>query len=183
MATANGGTANEVTNMQLAGVRQLSLPGVGGTNPSWVGTSGTLAYSGTYRLANPADPQLVQTSPLTLSVQYSALQGQEMSTSSTETLQGGKPNQTSSVTGPSGLYWVDPGALAKLKQGQTLDRDPVTGNKLTVQSIESGQVTLTSALPGVSSTQVYDLSSGVLLSAQSQSTDTGVTIQIDLQSK
>lgn len=183
MTTANGETANQLTNTKLVEIRQLSLPGVGGTNPSWVGSSGTMSYTGTYRLVNPADPQLVQTAPMTMTVRYSPLQGQEMSVSTTETLQGGQPNQTTSVTGPSGLYWVDPGALATLKQGQILDTDPVTGNKLTVQSIGSGQVTLTSALPGGSSTQVYDLSSGVLLSGQSQSTDTGVTIQIQLQSK
>ena len=46
------------------------------------------------------------------------------------------------VTGPTGLYWIDPAALGGLQAGATLDTDPVTGQVETVKSADGSSVVI-----------------------------------------
>jgi hypothetical protein len=178
----------QLTVTRLAGYRQRSMPGVDGSNPGWIANTKQLIYGGTYRLTNPVDPSSgTINAPVDFSISIGA-SGRNWATFTARSqiqYQGYQPTETNGATGSSGLYWVDPQALASLRPQQLLDQDPLTGEKVEVVSVGSGPrgavVTIVSRLSGSDTTMAYDQTTGVLVGYNTTSTRTGVTIDLGLQ--
>lgn len=173
----------QLTSTVLAGVRQRTVPGMNGTNPSWVPDHRQLGYTGTYNFTNPVDPSSANlTYPMTLNVTLKPGTSSWVPYTATALIQmpGAQQTQAASVTGPSGLYWIDPAALSKLSAGQVLDTDPLTGEKYAVAAADGSSVTLTQTLPGIANAARYDTSSGVLAQFQQKQNESGSTISLQL---
>jgi hypothetical protein len=97
----------------------------------------------------------------------------------------GQPSQGAGVTGSTGLYWYDPATLAAMSPGSLLDEDPITGARVTVESVDpagSGMlVTISTAMNGVTVRAGYDRDSGVLMTLEVVQSVTGGTIQLRLE--
>lgn len=174
----------ELTVTRLVGVRQVALPGLGGTNPSWTANGETLTYAGTWSLVNPVDPSSGAVSaPATMSVRIDAVQGGWASFTSQVSVQSTIASGSSSkgITGPAGLYWIDPAALAKLQAGTTIDTDPITGQVQTVRSADGSSVVLDTELKGVSTITAYDRASGRLVAMSLTQPGSGTSYQFRLQ--
>lgn len=169
-------TQTSVSYVGLANARQVDLPGLNGSNPSWVGSSGALSYTGTYTSQNAVNKQ---SAPVTITLNYQRLQGQLMQVTQTMTANGQQAGSQTQVAGPAGPYWMDPSALAKLTSGQVIDRDPLTGATITVDQVASGQVTIDSSDGGTQTAAVYDTGSGRLEQLQTQSSSS--TLAVSLQ--
>jgi hypothetical protein len=178
----------QLTITRLAGVRQRSIPGLNGTNPEWVARTAGLSYAGTYNFTNPVDPSSANFSyPMRLDIALGP-GGRSWSayTSRTEIqIPGGQPSQGSGVTGTTGVYWVDPRALAGLREGALLDRDPLTNERDTVVSVDAGPnggtLTVAAQLPGLETVATYDATTGVLVQYRLHEASGGITIRLDLQ--
>jgi hypothetical protein len=179
---------NQLSLTRLAGVRQRAVPGIGAPPPSWVVPGKQLAYRGTYTQINPADPGA---GPWVFPMQSTVTLGETGATWAAFTSQTvievngqGQPTGGAGVTGSTGLYWYDPATLAAMSPGDLLDEDPITGARMTVESVDpSGSgalVTLATAMNGVTVRAGYDRDSGVLLTLEVVQAVTGGTIQLQL---
>ncbi len=195
-APVHGPLDNPQGNTQLAltkiaGLRQRSLPGMGTPPPSWVVPGQQLAYSGTYTQVNPVDPG---SGPWVYPMQSTITFGEVGSTWAAFTnhdvivLNGyEQPTDGAGVTGSTGLYWYAPAALAGMSPGDLVDEDPITGARITVESVESVDlagsgvlVALTMAMDGVTVRTGYDRDSGVLVTLEINQAVTGSTVQLHL---
>lgn len=178
----------QLTITRLAGVRQRTVPGLGGRNPEWVARTGSLDYSGTYNFTNPVDPSSANlTYPMNVSVSF-APGGSNWSSYVARSLiqmPGGQPSQSAGVTGTTGTYWVDPAALTGLSAGQSLDEDPFTGERDVVRAVGPGPngpaVTFAAQLRGVESQATYDQATGVLVQLILSQASNGSTIRLQLR--
>jgi hypothetical protein len=177
---------NQLTITRFAGIRERALPGLGGSNPVWVARTSQLFYAGTQSTFNPLDPSipaLVLPMRATISLGPG---GRDWATFSAEIVVESplsQPSVSSGVTGPTGLYWIDPAAFSSLSPGQVLDVDPVTTERLTVIGFDQtgSFVSFSSDLPGTSIVTTYSTATGALVSYRSQTTSSGTLIQLDLQ--
>lgn len=98
----------------------------------------------------------------------------------------GVPNLSTAtgVAGGSGPYWIDPRVLAYAAEGQVIDEDPITGERVTVERVGSGPVgeavTMFSEMPGLSGRAMYDLETGVLLGIARTEASSGITTEFGL---
>jgi hypothetical protein len=182
----------QLTVSFFARVRQRTMPGVDGVNPEWVGRTRRLDYSGTYLWRNPVDPTSgTVTSPMTIGVAVQPGGNEWAAYTAQTTIQAlGSSATGSGVTGPTGLYWLSPQALAAvaaMRAGQVLDKDPITGEQVVVQSVgrdaATGRnlVTIASRLPGITTSAGYDTTTGVLAAYAAQIPGSGTTIGLQLQ--
>ncbi len=175
----------ELTVTRLVGTRQMTLPGLGGSNPAWTTNGETLAYSGTWSFANPVDPSTAAMSAqATMSVQVAPVSGTGWANFSSKidvqsSVAAG--SSATGVTGPTGLYWIDPAALAGLQTGATLDTDPVTGQVEAVKSADGSSVVIDSELKGISTLLQYDRQSGKLVALSQTMSSSGQNYQFQLQ--
>jgi hypothetical protein len=179
----------QLTVTQLLGYRQRTLPGINGTNPSWLARTSQLHYTGTYNWTNPVDPSSgTYTYPMDLKLTLSKGGKNWAPYKSTVYIQLGslQPTNGSGVTGTTGLYWMDLTALKSLKAGQVLDQDKYTGERLTVAKVGTGSgatVVIDSQLPGITYEVTYDKTSGAMLAYEQQVQATGATIQLQIEKK
>ena len=180
---------NQLALTKLAGVRQRALPGMGTPPPGWVVPGKQLTYRGTYTQVNPADPGAGPwVYPMQSAITFNEV-GSSWSSFASQTVievnGQGQPSQGAGVTGSIGLYWYDPASLAAMSPGDVLDEDPITGARVTVESVDpagSGTlVTLTTAMNGVTMRAGYDRDSGALLTLELAQAVTGGTIQLQLE--
>jgi hypothetical protein len=174
----------QLTVTFFAGMRQRSLPGLDGAAPGWVAGNPSLAYSGTYHWSNPVDPSSgAATYPMSMAVSLRPGGNQWASYSARTAIPAmGSSSTGNGVTGPTGLFWLSPDMLAGLADtsaGQLLDKDPVTGEQLTLQSV-GREVTVESRLPGITSRMAYDGTTGVLTAYAAQVPGSGTTIDLRL---
>ncbi len=187
-APPQGNTQLAVT--RLVGYRQRTVPGLDGQNPDWLARTNKLYYSGTYNFTNPVDPSSANlTYPMNLTASFGK-GGRNWASYTAQThiqMPGNQPTVGSGVTGTTGLYWVDQNALNAMRPGQLLDQDPLTGERVVVESIASqsgGQVvTISSQLPGVTTSARYDQISGVLVDYVAHVASSGMTVQLHLQER
>jgi len=173
---------------RLVGVRQRSLPGTGAPPPAWVASTPQLTYSGTYTQANPVDPGAgTWVYPMRSTIAFGEIGSTWAAfTSHTVIDVNGyeQPTDGAGVTGSTGLYWYDPATLATMSPGDLVDEDPVTGARVSVESVAPGAsgtlVTLATAMDGVTVRAGYDRDSGVLLTLEIVQAVTGGTIQLQL---
>jgi hypothetical protein len=168
-------TQTSVSYVALANARQLDLPGLNGSNPSWVGNSGKLTYAGTY---TSQDAVTTQSAPVTIDLDYQQLQGPLMQVTESMTANGKQVGSQTQIAGPAGPYWMDPSALATLNAGQVLDRDPLTGSTVSVGKAASGQVSILTSDGGTQTTAVYDTGTGRLEQFQTQSSSSSLTVRL-----
>jgi hypothetical protein len=94
------------------------------------------------------------------------------------------PSVTKGVTGPAGLYWIAPEALAGARVGTVVDEDPVTTGRTVVTAVEPGpagtEVTFETTLPGISITTTYGAASGVLVGYRQSMQSSGITADLRL---
>ena len=144
-----------------------------------------LDYAGTYAWANPVDPSSgTFTSPMSMAISLRQGGPAWASYTAATAIQGLGSSSGQGLTGPTGLYWLSPQALAGLahaSSGQLVDQDPVTGEQLVVASAGGGRLTLDSRMPGVTTRAGYDLATGALTSYAAQVPATGTTITLQLQ--
>lgn len=177
---------NQLTITRFAGIRQRTLPGIGGSNPAWVSQTSKLVYAGTQSIFNPLDPSIPAiVLPMRAEISLGP-GGRDWATFSAAVVVDSpltQPSFSTGVTGTMGLYWIDPSAIAGLSPGQVLDVDPVTAERLTVVGFDptGSVVTFSSDLPGSSIVTTYSTTTGALVGYRSQTTSSGTVIALDLQ--
>ncbi len=172
--------------LELRGIRQPGLPGVGAAVPAWLTPAATLRYAGTQRWTNTFDGSY-QDFPATLEVTFPEVgptwaryASRTAVTMLSEVAEAGE-----GVVAGAGPYWWDPTALAAMTQGQVLDTDPVTGQTVTVSQLAQGAagpaVLIETRLPGVQAQSAWDVSTGVMLGQVVSTQATGIATQVELQ--
>ena len=177
----------QLTMVRFAGFRVRSLPGLTAAKPAWVTGNTQLIYQGTYNFTNPVDPSSANlTYPTEIAVQLGGGGPNWSSFSLTQNTPNlGISNQAQGVTGPTGIYWYDPAALAAMSAGQVLDQDPLTGEQVTVSSVSQGAggspiVIIDTQLPGNFLRATYEQSSGMLVQFTLQQASSGTTTSVRL---
>jgi len=178
-----------LTQTHFVSIRQRSLPGMGSTNPGWVAGSHGLSYTGSEGVSNPLAPGTgTMTVPMRVRVTFGST-GPDWATYTQDVeldFQGLAPqhSQTSAATSATGLYWWDPATLAGFHAGQVLDEDPVTGQRISVDSVGSGPAgpttTISSKMPGIETNATYDEATGVLLVFQANMPASGTAYSVQL---
>lgn len=176
----------QLTMTRLASIRQRMVPGQNAALPDWVAGTTTLSYSGKYNWTNPIDPS---TGSLDYPTEHTVTLRERGATSAAYTARTFVPGLAHDITTPGvgggvGFYWWDPQALRGMTQGQTLDEDPITGERLVVSfrgtSPAGGEVVvIESRLPGVETRSTYDLT-GLLVAYEVWHGSIGATISIEL---
>jgi hypothetical protein len=116
--------------------RNPNIPWAVDPAPEWVGRYSFFHYAGRGALSVPGSPPLGAKVSTTLQRQYAG--GNWVRYIQTQTL-GPQTSQNIRVVGSGqfGGLWVPPGALGRLRQGQSLDVDPVT--RVTVFVSQTGR--------------------------------------------
>lgn len=189
-ATTVGGIPgnSQLSLTRLAGVRQRSIPGQNGTNPTWVANMTKLNYSGLYNFTNPMDPSSASYTFPTSSNVTLTRGGRNWATYTAQTtiqMGTGSTSNSSGITGTAGTYWMDGSALKAMRVGQVLDTEPITGEQLKVKSITTQQghkvVAVSDQMAGFDALLNYDQASGALISYQIKIASSGATYQFQLQ--
>jgi hypothetical protein len=176
----------QLTMTRLVSVRDRTLPGQDAPVPEWVAGTSTLAYAGNYNWTNPIDSSAGSLDyPMQHTVSFAA-RTPMWASYTTRTLVPGLAEDTTTpgVGGGVGFYWWDPQALAGFSEGQTLDEDPVTGERLFVSyrgPSPNGTevVTIASQMPGVETQSTFDMT-GLLVAYQVWHGSIGATITVEL---
>jgi hypothetical protein len=174
-------THRQLVDVTLVHWRLLELPWQGGTAPRWATRGTTLHYDGTYSVViDGARTPL----PYAISAQLTRCRPTWCEYKLTDHPYGGMGNVSTRVTGATQSFegiWLPPQALNRLRDGQVLDRDPVTGAEVTVTRTRGGPITLTETGTLYRQSLTYDSQDGTLLALQTV-TQVGVgTTVIDLQ--
>lgn len=174
----------QVAIVTLVRQRQLKLPwrpNAKAKIPAWAKVGAKLNYEGAYTLIL-ADGS---STPLTLNVLAQIvdrnqrwLDWQLKTTMQYQTP--GTTNRASGMVQPFDAYWLPAEAIKSLKNGQVIDRDPVTGAKITA-SRGQGVVSLTESNGSFNSVLTYDTKTGALVSVQQDTSSGAGTIRIELQ--
>lgn len=167
------GTENDarrqLTQVTLAGQRAIRVPWQGRTIPDWVRAGGSLRYDGSQGGMNfgtplPELPQSVRADIKSRDLRWTRY---DVVTGSP----GALSTPSARITGVQQLFdglWLSQEARDVLRDGQELDRDPITGARLSVARAPA-TVTLIETVGTYSSSLTYDLADGVLSSIQTQS--------------
>lgn len=176
----------QLTMTRLLDVRQRTLPGQNAVVPDWVAGTTTLSYGGNYNWTNPIDPS---SGSMDLPTEHTVTVGPRGSTWAAYTARTLVPGLAYDVTTPGvgggvGSYWWDPLALQAMSEGQTLDQDPITNERLFVSyrglsSDGTETVVIESQLPGVETRSTYDMT-GLLVAYEVTQGSIGATISIEL---
>ncbi len=182
----SGGNNANLSVMRLRGVRQRNIPGITGTNPSWVATGKQMMYSGTMTFATGGGGDFVQ--PTNYTVQLGQKGKNWCLYTGTMVINWGGQNQTtngSAITTSAGIFWIDPRALPDLRQGKVLDQDPQSGERMTVASVQgsgsSKLVTISLEIPGNRFLLTYDASNGALTRYYKWESISNSTLDLQLQ--
>ncbi len=162
-----GGELQPVYHSEYRGTRTVQIPWARDAVPNWLATVRRLQYSGSHAVTLPGSPVI----PLSLSATAQiANRGinwlQYHLTMQIGGVQGAPPqvSQVEAVSGYAqiGGLFVSPAGLAKLRQGQTIDRDPFTQVTATVAGAGQGLVTLSEVGPGQRTDFSYNARTGML---------------------
>jgi hypothetical protein len=161
-----------LTQSTLVNVRDLALPWVGDSAPSWIGEVSRVDYEGTLTVNVTGSPIYLGMA-LTVDLQsfgtdwaryqFARTMWSDVTPSVTEYME--------RVDGPGqvGALWLPTDHLGSLSPGDLLDEDPVTRAVVTVEAVEATDsgftVTIRESGPGEVSDLVYDGASGLLLAS------------------
>ncbi len=178
----------QITIIRFLGVRQRDDTTLTAEPPEWARPGTQLGYGGTWTFVNPYDP-------LGPAVVYPARMGVTFGAGGPTWLEygtdllidfAGVPNLTTAtgVAGGSGPYWIDPEMLALAAEGQLVDEDPTTGERVTIERVGPGPagkaVTVLAEMPGLSGRAMYDAETGVLLAIVRSEVASGITTELTL---
>jgi hypothetical protein len=176
----------QLTLTRLANIRQRTVPGQDAAVPDWVAGTTTLSYAGNYNWTNPIDPS---SGNLDFPTEHTVNLTQRGSTWAAYTARTVVPGLAHDTTAPGvgggvGFYWWDPQALQAMTQGQTLDQDPITNERLFVSyrgpsSTGTEVIVIDSQLPGVDTRSTFDMT-GLLVAYEVRHGSIGATISIEL---
>jgi hypothetical protein len=165
-------TPTQRAECTFASRRDLKLPWAGSAAPAWLGTIKAVNFSGAQSVTVPGVPPV--SIPLTGRWEITG-HGKE-SLQGTETIRVDVPNMGPQIatkpyvsgTSQIGGRWIHPESLAALRQGQEIDKDPIT--KVTAAVSFTGRdrngrdiVTLTESGSTQQIDFVYDKSTGMLI--------------------
>ena len=166
--SAPGRGSTLLVNGWLRDVQQVEVPWRDAPPPAWVAQFAELDYQGTYTVMTPGSP----TFPLPIQERVSVVaRGAGWVQASADRWMY-SPQQapvgherTVSVHGPAtvGGLWIAPEALARLTQGQVVERCSVVGVTTSVSAVGADTVTLSEVGPLHRQDLVYDRRSGVLV--------------------
>jgi hypothetical protein len=175
-------THRQLTDATLVGQRQVRLPWRMGSVPDWVAAGGYLQYDGAYSVFTMGSP--AASLPYAVSVEIKHV-GAGWSEYEVSDYLYGRVNSTARrVTGVAQIFdalWLPPEAVGTLRDGQVLDRDPVTGAEVTVSRGGDGSITLTESGQAYRSALTYDERDGALVAIEQETTTGVATIVIELQ--
>lgn len=165
---APGRGSTQLTNGWLVEARQVDVPWQNAPAPAWVAQFQQLDYQGTYTVMMPGSPAF----PLPVQERLSAIargpgwvqvHGDRMMYSLQNAPAGHE--QVVMTHGPAsvGGLWIAPEALARLTQGQVVDRCAVVGTTVSVTAVTGGTVTLSEVGPLHRQDLVYDAHTGILV--------------------
>ena len=133
----------------LLEVKDVDLPWAAAAVPAWVGQFRELQFRGAQTTAMPMAGPGELNRPLSASVSVRARGAGWVRTRTQMTVQSlpGFPPEQATVETASGAagvggLWIAPEALAKLRQGQTIDRNPITRTATTVTGAGARSVTV-----------------------------------------
>lgn len=184
---------NNLAITRLAGVRQRVVPGHEARRPEWVKSGAVLNYRGTYTANNPLYPEAPSgTFATSLQVTFRTTGetwAEYIAESITDLAGTARRGQSQGLCSGAGAYWRDPAALAGMRAGDVLDRDPVTNMKTSVFEVGQGPaltggapaLTILTEGPGVKTAMTYDLASGALIALGSNTAADGSVVVLELQ--
>jgi membrane-associated protease RseP (regulator of RpoE activity) len=187
----NVGGRTDLGQTTFLGMRQLQVPWSGADLPQSIANVRRLRYEGTYTTTVPSAGSISWPYAVNVNVTGRGRDFLQLQKATTIQYGNGAPPQESTADGVSGSgqftpLAIPPEHLARLRQGQELDRDPITKIALVVNFIGRDQrgndiVALTeTAGQGTQRTDyVYERASGLLLSMSV--TDPGVAATIQVQ--
>jgi len=162
-----------LADITLINQRQLSLPWQAASVPAWVAAGARLRYEGSYTplvMGSPATSfsyaasvEIVRSYPRWCEYVVTDYLAGRMNTTA---------KRISGVAQFSDALWLPREALQALREGQVLDRDPVTGAEITVSRSVQGALLLTESGSAYRVALTYG-SDGALLSLE-QEINTGI---------
>lgn len=161
--------------------RSLKLPWLGSSVPSWIGSTRSIAYSGTVATSIPGSPTFNLLASLNFTSQAKTANWVRYAvTFTSHGIYGAPPvhDYWQQITGPGSMtgLWISPGALAKLQPGQAIDFDEVTGITTSVAGVNGNTVLIRQSGEGSEIVCGYDTDTGILKSyTRRDDTNTGYT--------
>ena len=178
----NSQTLSQLTFVQQ---RQLTLPWhvtAYSTIPVWATEDKQMTYQGTYGLSL-ADGTTLQPIAMRLVARITNANLRWTDIQVQSTLQGQQPSTTLRATGvyqPFNGYWLPAEALRSLRNGQVVDRDPITGVKITAARGQ-GTVSLTETGASFTSQLTYDAQTGMLIGIKQVMNNAAITTDVELR--
>jgi hypothetical protein len=174
----------QLTDVTLVGVREPDLPWAGGTTPDWVQEGGYLEYEGTYTALVMGEP--AGSFDYALRADVEGAYPRWSAYLVTEVLAGRTSSISWRISGGAEILdavWLSPEAVEALagRRG-TLDRDPITGETLTLSRGPGGRIVLTASNTAYEVVLTYDGSDGGLLRFSQQVTSgaAGTAVELEL---
>jgi hypothetical protein len=171
--------AGQLTLLQR---RRLSIPWRRDIKPDWVRTGVNLEYEGVYGTVPPASPRVDL--PYGLTARITRAQRRWSEYEVTDYLYGVVNTRGSRVSGTAQLFdalWLPVSAAGRIRTGQVLDTDPVTGARIVVESKDAATVVLAEIGDAYRTALNYDAVDGRLLGISSQTQVGLATTLIDVQ--
>jgi len=175
-------THRQLTDATLVGRRQVRLPWRAESAPDWATAGSHLQYDGTYSVFTMGS--LAASLPYAVSVEIKRVGAGWSEYEVSDYLYGRVNSTTRRVTGVAQIFdalWLPPEAVDTLRDGQVLDRDPITGAEVTVSRGGDGSITLTESGQAYRSALTYDERDGALVAVEQETTTGVATILIELQ--
>jgi hypothetical protein len=166
--------------LTLAAVRQINLPWSTASTPGWVTAGGITQYNGTLAVAPfGTSPQRF---PISLQAEVKSV-NKRWSQYQFRDLGPVASLPSNRVTGVGQIFdamWLPAEALQNIRDGQQLDRDPVTGSTITV-SRRAGIIAVTESGRAYRTELGYDERSGAQTTVQQEKNSGVVVTTIQLQ--
>ena len=156
-----------LTRNDFVGFRDVAVPWAKEPVPDWLASIHSLHFRGSTisRGALPTVPNVLVIDLQTLARGRTWL---ELQATASQQWQGApsNPPTTSALAFARSQFdslWISPHALTQLRQGQTLDEDPLTKMRTVVSKVEPNSVLITSSNAAAETENQYDLHTGMLI--------------------
>ena len=161
------GTQGILSQSTFVGYRELSFPWANDPPPAWVRTLRSVSFEGSEAVILPGSPVFPFAVSSVFRVSARGDRWVRYTASDTVASVPGLPPRVSEADRISGAaqfggIWIPPAALARLRQGQLLDTDPITGSRITVAAVDASTVTLQEQASGFTIDLRYDRSTGAM---------------------
>jgi hypothetical protein len=161
------GTQGILSQSTFAGFRELRVPWRNDPPPPWIATLRTAAFEGSQAVILPGSPVFPFAMRSDLRVTARGDRWIRYRTNDTIASVPGLPPRTSETDRVSGVgqfcgLWAPPAGLARLRAGEVLDTDPITGSRIVVAASDASSVTLREQGSGYTFDIRYDRATGAM---------------------